>query len=263
MFSACTLNLGGRLDSDKRWGSEFNPKATLWVQVTGQFRFKGSVGRSFRGPKLVKLYGEYVMGPFQVFPNIDLMPETSIGYQIGADWAPLDLLSFGVSFFHNDVKDLIQAVYTRSGRPPWRMTWENVDNAMTLGIEASVRINPIPNLLVRTGYTYLETENVDTGEALLERPRNSVFLTAGYKIPSTGTDFSVYFDYRGNRFAETDNGREELDPYTLVDLSVSQKITRFGKLFIRVYNLFNTEDVFDEYNIYGTRILAGLQLGID
>ncbi len=263
MIDAFTFNLGGRMDSHNIWGTEFNPKATIAVQVTDQFNLKGSIGRSFRGPKLVKLFGQYRMGPFMVVPNRNLQPETSIGYQVGADWNPLEIFSAGVSFFRNDVEDLIQALYSRQGRPPWNMTWENVETALTQGVEFSVRTNPLPNLLIRSGYTYLSAENADTGEKLLERPEHSVFIVSSYKIPSTGTDFSLYFDYRGERFAETNQGREKLDPYSLVDLSLSQKVTRYGTLFIRVYNLFNVQNVFDEYNIYGTRILAGLKLGFN
>jgi outer membrane receptor for ferrienterochelin and colicin len=262
MIKVFTLTIGGRLDSHNLWDTQFNPKATLSVDLSEQFRLKGSVGRSFRGPKLVKLYAQYRMGPFMVYPNQDLLPETSIGYQIGADWTPTGFLSAGISYFYNDVQDLIQAVYTRGGPRPWKMTWENVENAVTQGVELSLRFNPIRNLLLKSGYTYLDTENLDTGEDLLERPRNSIFLVAGYKIPKTGTDVSIYFDYRGKRYAETENGLEQMDPYSLVDLSLSQKIFGSCKLFVRVYNLFNTEDVYDEYNIYGTRIMGGLQLGI-
>jgi outer membrane receptor for ferrienterochelin and colicin len=261
MVKGFNLVLGGRVDSHDLWGTKFNPKASLLVRLSDEFRLKASVGRSFRGPKLVKLYANYRMGPFQVTPNPDLLPETSIGYQFGASWSPSEIFQAEISLFYNDISNLIQAVYSRGGRPPWPMTWENVTNAMTRGVEVAVKTSPVRHFLIKTGYTYLDTEDMDTGEDLLERPRNALFLTSMYQISAIGADVSLNIAYNGKRFAETDAGLEELDPYTTIDFSASKKIFKFGRLFVRVYNLLDVQDIYDEYNLYGTRVLGGLELG--
>jgi outer membrane receptor protein involved in Fe transport len=134
---------------------------------------------------------------------------------------------------------------------------------MTRGVELSLRLRPLGNLDLRAGYTYLDTENRQTGDELLQRPRHSLSLVAGLALPSYGTDLSVSVDYRGERLAETSDGLAELDPYTLVDLSIGQRIARWGRLFVRISNLLGEEDVIDEYDIDGTKVLAGFELRLD
>jgi outer membrane receptor for ferrienterochelin and colicins len=255
-----TFVLGGRVDHHDLWGTEFNPKASVMVRVSDAFRLKGSVGRAFVAPKLVKLYATYRMGPYMVMPNADLDPETSVGYQLGGQWIPSGRFSLNASYFYNDISNMIDYTINRTSGYPYKMNWLNVAEASTQGVELCASVYPFDNFTLRSGYTFLDTEDKDTGEELLERPRHSLFVTAIYRIPEIGVDLSVGLNHRGTRLAETDNGLEELESYTTVDLSVSKSVFDFGRLFVRVQNLFDLEDVYDEYNLYGTQAIGGFEV---
>jgi outer membrane receptor for ferrienterochelin and colicins len=131
--------LGTRVDCHDRWGTEVNPKVSLLYNATGNLKIRGSVGTAFKGPSLVKLYGdEWRMGPYVVHANPDLDPEKSIGYQLSIETAFSERLLAKLALFRNDIEDLIDSYTVRSGRPPFDMYWRNIDEAMTQGVELSL-----------------------------------------------------------------------------------------------------------------------------
>ena len=254
--------IGARMDLHEAWGTEFNPKANVMLDVTDNLKLRASAGRAFRAPTLLSLYApDWKMGPYTVISNPDLKPEKSLGLQIGGEWQLAKKVIAGVSYFHNDIKNLITSKIDRSGRP-WKMTYNNVDEAMTQGVELNLRASLAKNLITKVGYTLLDTEDKTTGEELLERPKNSLFLGFTWNFEKIGAGFTIDGFYIGKRYAIIDDEDTigELDPHVTFNVSLSKSITRYGRLFIRIINIFDKQDVYDEYNIRGTKLFAGLEL---
>ena len=89
-----------------------------------------------------------------------MKPEESLGWDIGFEQPLLEgKFRFGVTFFHNDYDDLIQ--YAGATFMP-----ENIGRARTFGLENFVSWTPLTNLTVRAAYTWLETEDLDTGRGI-------------------------------------------------------------------------------------------------
>jgi len=260
MFGPFTVVLGTRVDHHDRWGTEVNPKLNLMYKITKNFKLRTSVGKSFRAPPLVRLYGDnWRMGPYIVHAKPNLKPEKSLGYQIGAEIRFSSRVLTNLSFFRNDMKDLINYRVDRRGRLPWNMYWENVDKVFTQGFEVNLASEIVNNLTGKIGYTYLDTEDKNTGKELIYRPKHTLKVMMNWKIPAIGFNINLSGLYTGKRFGDKEN-TESYDPYTLFNLALAKDITKYGRLFIRIDNVFNEKNVLDEYDIHGIQFFGGLEL---
>ncbi len=258
-LSPVVLVLGGRLDAHERWGEEINPKASLMYNVTDKLTFRTSVGTAFKAPSLLKLYGDWMMGPYLVHANPDLKPEKSIGYQAGIDYEFCDGVGAGVSLFRNDLEDLIETRTVRMGLPPWDMYYENVEEAMTQGVEVKLNGRFNNNIKGRLGYTYLDTENKLTGKDLVHRPDHKLAAGIEFRIPEADARFGVETFYTGKRWEDEDN-TVRLDDYWIFSASAAKEIGEHAEVFVKVDNIFGEKDIEDEYDIDGTEFFAGVKL---
>ncbi len=130
-------------------------------------RFKLSGGTAFLAPSLFDLFGSG--GGFQGNPN--LKPERSIGFEVGwtttlPAFGQADFTSLGVTYFHTDVKDLIETVFS----PVY--TTVNIGLAHLQGVETTLSFHPRQWLSADLAYTFTDARDADTGQLLLRRPEN-------------------------------------------------------------------------------------------
>jgi len=264
-FSPFIFVLGVRLDEHDKWGTEVNPKASLLYKVTEDLKLRASVGRAFRAPTLVKLYADgWRMGPYLVHANPDLKPEKSVGYQVGAEYRFSEKLLCKLSYFRNELEDLISHRIVKKFHPifhfplfPWDMYWENVDKAMTQGVELSLASQIRDNLAARFGYTFLETEDKNTKKELTYRPKHKLTLELNWEIPEIDLNINLEGEHIGRRY---DSDYKRLGDYTIFNLALTKDIGKYLSIFARIDNIFGKEDIPDEYDIDGTEFLGGIRV---
>lgn len=157
-----------RQDSVSSVGHALTWRAGLVLAVPELWsRFRVSGGTAFRAPSLFDLFGSG--SGFE--GNPDLKPERSIGFEIG--WSTSvpafgvsDFASLGVTYFHTDVKDLIETQFSPV------FTTVNVGLAHLQGVEATLSLQPARWLAANFGYTFTDARDADTGQPLLRRPEN-------------------------------------------------------------------------------------------
>jgi len=252
-FKPVVFILGARLDEHDKWGTEINPKGSVLVNVTKNLKLRGSVGTAFKCPSLAKLYADaWKMGPYTVYSNPNLLPEESVGYQVGAEYTLLARHLFKVSAFRNDVKDIIVSKIV--GR---KMYWENVDEAYTQGVEVGLTSRLTDTLTAQAGYTYLDTRDKKQDKELAYRPQHKFTLEFNQKIPQLGMNVNVTGIYVGKRYDDT---YAELDGYDLWNVAVTKDLGKHVQLFARADNVFGKQDVSDEYDLDGARFLCGAKM---
>lgn len=250
--------IGTRIDQHDRWGTEVNPKASLLYSITDNLKLRGSVGTAFKGPSLVKLYGDgWRMGPYVVHANQDLKPEKSIGYQLGVEYSFLQRFLGKLSLFRNDIEDLIDSRIVRGGKPPYDMYWRNIDKAVTQGIEVSLSGQVMKNLTARAGYTYLDTEDKALDRELTYRSKHKASLELNQRFPEIGFNVNVAGEFFGPRF---DDDYRKLGGYFVCNIAVTQDIGEHLRIFARADNILDKRNVEDEYDIDGIQVLAGLKM---
>jgi vitamin B12 transporter len=223
-----------RYDDNDRFGSEttFRIAPEFVVTETGT-TLKGSVGTGFKAPTLNQLFISFPA--FDFFANPDLKPESSTGYDLGFEQSLLQKqVRFGVTYFHNDLHDLIDDNSTFT-------SYANVDRATTYGFENFVAYAPTTRLAMRADYTYTLAEDDATHEELLRRPK----VKATYALTWQASDalsFTATELYVGpwidiNRAGTV--SRLTAGSYATTNVAGNYLISRCLSFFARIDNLFD------------------------
>ncbi|MCU0786021.1 MAG: TonB-dependent receptor [Verrucomicrobia bacterium] len=240
-----TLTAGGRVDDSDAFGTHSTYRFGSRYTVPGaETILRASVGTGFRAPSIAQLY-------YPFYSNPNLKPEESLGWDVGFE-QPLfgrDTLPtcpapvrVGATFFHNDFDDLIA---------PSGFTIKNVSRARTFGIETFVSWMPLTNLTFRAAYTWLDAEDLTTGDRLMRRPEHRGNFSANWgflpglcanlNLAVVGERSDSYFD--NTTFAST---KVRVPGYTKLDLALRWQATKHLELYARAENLLDEdyEEVF-------------------
>lgn len=229
-----------------------SPKFTIAYQVLDWLQPYASYGWAFRPPTIAEtMYsGPHTAGGSSTFyPNPYLRPETSQGWEIGANILRRNLFTEGdrirlkAAYFDNDVEDLINMVSIRgtaAGRAYSYSFYNNVPGTSRLrGVEleggydmgvAYINLN-YTNTNIRyadgADHSFLPRNNflVDIGTRLLDRK-----LVLGGRVRTVGSTQSW----------TTTGATTPIPGYTTVDLYASYRPIDRLTLFVNATNIGNT-----------------------
>jgi outer membrane receptor protein involved in Fe transport len=213
-----------------------NPRATLTWRWHDSLRVSATVGRGFRAPDLVQLFGVDVNfgGLYALLGNPDLQPETDLAFQLETQFRSRGVDAFLVLFRHQ-FDDLIAftqlRLCNRPGVPagcvpdplpqlPGRLRFQtqNVSKALTEGLELGIDIEPLALLGFETphqptigiGYAFLHSEDQSgipgqDGNELPFRARQRVLPSFGYRHAPSGLSVRVWGEYESDTFTTVAN----------------------------------------------------------
>ncbi len=224
------LTLGGRYDDQSRFGSHGTWRGSaLYRHLETDTEVHVSYGTAYKSPTLYQLFGRSAF--FTGNPNLN--PEESKGWEAGVKQSVLnDRLSAGVTYFHNDITNLIQSNATFT-------SYVNIGKAKTQGIESFVAASILPNLAARIDYTYTDAHDDISNLWLLRRPWNKLSVAVDWK-PIQTVDLGLQAIYDGARAdinAQT-FGRITPGGYTTVNLTGAWQVTPTWQVFGRMQNAF-------------------------
>ena len=223
-----------RYDNNDAFGDHVTYRiAPAYVVEGTDTKLKASYGTGFKAPTLNELFVNFPA--FGFFANPNLKPEESTGYDVGFE-QPIggDRLRFGLTYFHNDITNLIAGNDTFT-------TYINVGHAQTQGIEAFAAVKVTDQVKLRADYTYTKAIDVLTGLELLRRPRDKASVTAAW-TPMDPLSLSATLLYVSDWVDTNRDGsipRLTQPGYTVVNLAANYTVSDQMKLFARVDNLFN------------------------
>ena len=230
-----TSNL--RYDDNDAFGSHTTYRiAPAYILPWTETKLKGSVGTGFKAPTLSQLYQDYP--EFGFYANPRLRPETSTGWDAGFEQPLFDnRIRFGAVYFENDFKNLINSVTVG----PFTSTLENVGRARAYGVESFLDITATDTLKIKLTYTNTSTKDEDTHQELLRRPRHKATAVIDWNplplLTLTGTVIYIGSQVDVNRNFSIP--RLRTDPYAIVNIAASYKVTEYMNVFARVDNLFD------------------------
>ncbi|HVT03311.1 MAG TPA: TonB-dependent receptor [Thermoanaerobaculia bacterium] len=169
------LSVGARNDDFSSFGSELSPRFGAAL-VAGTNKWRAGYGHAFRAPSIGELY-------FPFAGNPDLDPEKSRSFEIGYDHY-FRSSSASVTLFHNKFDNLI--VFDNA-----RFSFQNTGRATTQGLELGLDGAITDHFRGALSYTWLDTNQPDTGKSLLRRPRNSGSLSFFYDLGGLATGLVV------------------------------------------------------------------------
>ncbi|MDP9083266.1 MAG: TonB-dependent receptor [Pseudomonadota bacterium] len=226
--------LSVRYDDNDRFGGKVTYRlAPAYVIKESGTKFKGSVGTGFKAPTLDQMFQNFP--DFGFFGNPQLKPETSLGYDLGFEQTLLsDTLRVGVTYFRNDIKNLISNNTDFS-------SYANVGRALTAGTESFVSYQAAQGLMFRMDYTFTQATDEVLHQELLRRPKHKVTLNSAWaatnrlSVDVTLLTVSSWID--GNR--DFSVPRLTARGYTTVDLAAAYDLTSHYSVYGRVNNLLD------------------------
>jgi vitamin B12 transporter len=253
------LSAGARLDAHSRTGTALTGRvAPAWIISATGTKLKATLGTGFKSPSLYQLFAPpTAWGPVG---NMDLRPERVTGWDAGFEQDIVrDRIRFGVTYFSNSFRDLIDFDYV-SG-------YINIGRAKTFGAEISLETRPLgPDdpLDFRVSYTRLTAREEVSGTALLRRPRDKFSAEMGARL-FRGLDFAATLLYVGKRadrdFSAFPYQTVTLPGYLLLGAVISQSVTSTLDLYIRLDNILNSRyEMVWGYGTPGFSFNAGFRL---
>lgn len=265
-----TLTLGFRFDDHSIFGSAISPKVGLNVRATERISLRASWGRGFRAPDLGQLYYRFYnpTNLYQVFGNPKLSPEHSGSWQVGAEYSSTKkTYRFGINFFRNDVRNLIEAtnfgfvrtqaqasaVFRSLGLNPadynvalnrLLLIYTNSSNIFTQGVEIDADVKLPKNFALSGAYTYLDARNKLTGAYLSDRNKHQGFFKIAYDDPKMGFRANLRGTFLSRWIVGSSRGfggNVVAPGFQIWDFYVAKSLKNF-ELFSAVDNIFNNRD---------------------
>ncbi len=238
---------GLRVDNHETFGTETTGRLASSLLLPEEVQLKASLGTGFKAPTLFQLFSTY--------GDLDLNPEKSLGMDLGVEKKFADSGSAGVTYFHNDFKELIDFDFATS-------RYNNVSKATTQGLECTAAWEVLKNLTLKGSYTYTDTEDKSTGDTLLRRPKHKGSLEATWRAWDEKISLHAELDYVGRRddldFSVFPSAKMTLPNHTLTQFSGSLQVTEHVQIFGRLQNVFDKE--YEEVLGFGTEVRS-LYLG--
>lgn len=211
--------------------NDFSVMAGAHYDLFTGTRLKAAFQRNIRFPSLDQLYA--VKGG-----NETLKTERSYQYEAGVEQKLPGNSLLSLTGFRTDTKNFIEKD-TNSVN-------QNNDEYRFYGFEAAAQSRFIDNLILRTSYSYLISENKSTNaptDKLQYRPKNKVTFEGWYDFAFGLTPY-VSVQYVADQVTldkDTSSIAYKLKDYTLVDIKLSQRVL---KNRVNVY--FGVNNIFDE-----------------
>lgn len=268
------LTLGGRLDSQDKYGEHFTPRAYLVWHPHEDWTVRGGVAQGFRAPTLKEASPGaatnsggngctgliplgYSGGGCWMTGNADLKPEESTNYEIGFGY-DRDDWKFGLTYFHTDFENKIEYAPLGFFQGLWWTKRENVQEARTKGLEGIAQVPLLPSLTWNTNFTWMiEAKNLVTGAQLITTPEWSAFSSLDWQATDRlGLFLSA--QYTGEQLG---GGNAITEGYTMFDLTGRFDVSDTVTFRAGVTNLFEKEiNSTTGFNYYqpGRRFFVGL-----
>ena len=188
------ITVGARLDKHNLYDAQFNPKLALSYKALKKLTFTGSIGSGYKTPDfrqqflsftnsligytilgadelsngLIKMQQNGMLNPASnISPYLNhpgLVPETSVGINLGLRYCVTPSLILTTNFFRNDIKNLIEYyqlsnVLKSNGSAIF--SYQNVSKVFTRGFDLNAQYCVTKSFNVNAGYQYLEAKDKD------------------------------------------------------------------------------------------------------
>jgi vitamin B12 transporter len=221
------LQLGGRLDDNNQFGSEWTWQAAVGIDTGATGRLGGQLGTAFRAPDLGEQFSPGFGGFFAGNPA--LQPETSRSAELSYRHGLGENAHIGIAAYNTEVDRLIaftgvdfQAV--------------NINQARMRGIELEFGLRT-DAWIIQANTTLQDTEDKSTGESLLRRPDHKGTLAID-RLWARGGWLGFEAFISGERL---DFGGQSLSGYSILSLRGGMPLNHALTLELRLENLLDED----------------------
>lgn len=274
------LTVGTRLDNHEHFGWHASPRIYGVFNLTDKLTLKGGWSSSFKAPTLLENSPSWYQiscgGGCYLVGTEDLDPEIGSSFEIGVNYEG-KILSGSVTGFYNNIQDMIPFPPARTGDLTAALTYpnyvglssdgkpmfsfENIDQARTMGVEFDIAIRAMDNLTLTANYTYLDAKATSgVKRPLAYQPEHS----ANFGIDWQATEklnLGLDVNYVGEQYTWVpSNGNmawaSKADAYVTADITGQYDVNEHFTLRAGILNVADKQvfrEISDDFNIDGRR----------
>lgn len=199
----------------------------------GDFALRASGYRSFRAPTLNELYRPFRVGNVLTLANANLVPETLVGAETGADWVHKQS-RVSVTLFHYDLSNLITNATVSFTKTLITRQRANYPSALSKGVQADLS-QQWRSFTFNAGYLYADSR-ISTGQRIPQVPKQQGTAQVTYTHRGTLLGFGLrayglQFDDDLNRFL--------LPGFASLNATLEQKVGRGVTALASVDNMLD------------------------
>lgn len=238
-----------RVDDDSHFGRFSTGRLALAWQASEALTLSASVANGYRAPTIDERYAVY---PDWIEGNPDLDPETSLSYELGAEYVFEDGGNVSATLFRIELDDRIEADY--SALP---LTYHNAKGASVLqGVEIGSTLALSEAWTLDTAYTYTDGQGA-TGTRLTGVPYHTLALTLEGDVTE---QLSTSVTLKAMSGWQDVFSRKSMPTFAVVNAQVNYDLTDAAQVYLRVENLLDRDfEVSDGYGTTGRAAYLGLQ----
>ena len=237
-----------RYDHHSAYGSHTSPKIGVTYNATDHFRIKANYGDGFKAPSVSQLYRDLAMkmGPNWVHltGNLNLKPEKSKSWDLGVE-AEFGKGYGSLTYFDNDVDNLIESIYKGKDGRYDLYRYENVNKARIKGLENTLGYRFNDTLEFKVTSTLLDAKDTSAGKDLTQRARLSQIYQLIYDDhKDTGWSAVLWnqLDYKFVTGKAWESGESIKKSYSLTNFSLTRKVNKDTRVYGSVQNIFDKKD---------------------
>ncbi len=272
--------------------TSINPRIAVKYDVSRQFTLRATAGTGFRAPYGFSEDLHLCSGSPRVWKSSALEPETSVSYNLTADYYINSRANFSINLFRTNLQNKIE--FTLADEEIRAMgydyMWENVDDAFVQGIELSFQAGFLKYFRTVVDFTINRGEFTNIRDDWSETPYQEISRFIPRFPKTTGTvnleyrtnnwNLFISGSYQGTMYIDYFNEEidpavgdmskiKETDPIMIFSGGISRTIGQFN-LYCGVKNMFNTiqdekrldDPAFIYAPLYGRLIHAGVRIDI-
>ena len=258
---------GIRYENHSSFGSHVNPSINIMYRMGDQVKLRGFVGRGFRAPSIKEQYfvfdhtsaGYIVYGGKVDLPSgmqlddyRELKQENSINSSLSVELSYGTIGMHRLTYFYNHLDDLIEFVLV-DFTPTYDRgvyVYQNIERAITQGIEWESRVRLSKSVEFSFSYNYLYSRDLTTQQELVNRPAHSAKFVLSALHKKTGLGASFWGDYHSRKLwvprSNTGGNEGEPDEYapsrTTLNLNLFKRFDVGLEAFVRLENILGDTD---------------------
>lgn len=178
---------GFRWQKDSNFGTHLSFALNTKFDLNEGAFLRLGYGQGYRVPNLKErwfVFDHSHLG-YKVIGNPKLQPEESDSYQASLQWQALKPLKVNFGIFYNDLTQMISAEFAYNEPSGVAVSqYQNVEEAVTKGIEFSILWEPVDDFTLQSAYTFLRAIDKKTDQDLPRRPKHQVKTSLEYSITS-------------------------------------------------------------------------------
>lgn len=232
-LGALQLTASVRYDKYKDVKANVSPQLGVSYLIANKFKLRAAYSQSFMAPMISQQVNPWGRS------NFDLKPEQGKSVEVGAEYYSGKLV-LSAAYFNTKYDDLIDWVTVDP------VTYEgqylNISKVDTYGIEFSATLRPVTSLTLTGAYSYLHTEDKETGEPLKRKPKHtfSAFAAYAHKRFTLSLDM-VYVGKRPDLDYSSWPYDMESPSFNRFNISLMVPVLRGLTVFAKMTNAFDKE----------------------